>query len=107
MSAAAGRGDETTPASDAGARWHEVDPEAGDPVVICPQCWPLVAASWRARLDVTVRTARAAAGVGTVRRVRSGGRVLMTGLEEGLPQATVWTAQRDGGVWQNGQATLV
>ena len=31
----------------------------------------------------------------------------MTGLEEGLPQATVRTAQRDGGVWQNGQATLV
>ena len=51
MSAVAGRGDETTSASDVVARWHEVDP-----VVICPQCWPLMAASWRARLDVTVRT---------------------------------------------------
>ena len=56
MSAAVWRGDETTSGSDAGARWHEVDPEAGDPVVVCPRCWPLVAASWRARADVTVLT---------------------------------------------------
>ena len=31
----------------------------------------------------------------------------MTGLEEGLPQATVRTVPRDGGVWQDGQAAVV
>ena len=51
-----GRGTETTPAGDAAAGWRMVDPEAGDPLVVCPACWPLVAASWRACVDVTVRT---------------------------------------------------
>ena len=53
---ATGRGNETTPAVAAAAVWRTVDPEAGDPVVVCPACWPRVAASWRARVDVTVRT---------------------------------------------------
>ena len=51
-----GRGDETTSAVDAAVLWRAVDPEVGDPVVVCPGCWPRVAASWRARVDVTVRT---------------------------------------------------
>ena len=50
------RGNETTPAVDAAAVWRGVDPEAGDPAVVCPACGPRVAASWRARVDVTVRT---------------------------------------------------
>ena len=38
--------------------WREVNPESGDPVFICPRCWPEVAAEWRSRPDVTVRKLR-------------------------------------------------
>ena len=51
-----GRGDETTLVVDAAALWRVVDPEAGDPVVVCPECWPQMAALWRARVNMTVRT---------------------------------------------------
>ena len=54
MNAAAARGGETTNGL-AAAGWRVVEPEAGDPVFICPGCWPAVAAYWRARADVTVR----------------------------------------------------
>ena len=37
------------------AAWRVADPEAGDPVFVCPSCWPAVAAYWRKRSDATVR----------------------------------------------------
>ena len=37
------------------AGWRAVDPEMGDLVLVCPRCWPDVAACWRDRADVTVR----------------------------------------------------
>ena len=37
------------------AGWRVVDPEAAEPVVVCPLCWPLVAAYWLGRADATVR----------------------------------------------------
>ena len=46
------------PARRDAAVWREVDPESGDPVFICPRCWPDVAAEWRRRGDVTVRRLR-------------------------------------------------
>ena len=51
--------------------------------------------------------ARAAAGVGALRRVRSGAGVLMTGTWEGLVEAAVGrgTAPRDDGAWRNGRPT--
>ena len=110
MSSTAGRGDETTPAPNAAARWREVDPSGGGrsggrlPAVLAAGGCVLAGSG---RCDGA--DAWAATGVGALRRVRSGGRVLMTGLEEGLPEATSTTgmAPRDGGVWQNDQATLV
>ena len=50
--------------------------------------------------------ARAAAGVGALRRVRSGAGVLMRGIEEGLVVASVGRgmAPRDDGAWRNGRA---
>ena len=50
--------------------------------------------------------AGAAAGVGALRRVRTGGRVLRRGTEEGVPEATVRTgaAPRDGDQWRDGEA---
>ena len=54
MNAGAGGSGETTPGPDA-AGWHVADPEAGDPAVVCPGCWSLVASYWRARADATVR----------------------------------------------------
>ena len=57
MNAGAGRSGETMPGPDA-AGWHVADPEAGDPAVVCPGCWPLVASYWRARADATVRALR-------------------------------------------------
>ena len=38
--------------------WRAVDPETGDLVLVCPGCWPEVAACWRGRADVTVRRLR-------------------------------------------------
>ena len=37
------------------AGWRVAEPEAGDPVFICPVCWPEVAAYWGERADATVR----------------------------------------------------
>jgi len=37
------------------AGWRVADPEVGDPVFVCPSCWPAVAAYWRDRADATVR----------------------------------------------------
>ena len=37
------------------AGWRVVDPEAGDPVFVCPGCWPAVAGYWEERPDATVR----------------------------------------------------
>ena len=37
------------------AGWRVADPEAGDPVFVCPGCWPAVASYWRDRTDATVR----------------------------------------------------
>lgn len=37
------------------AGWRAADPEDGDPVFVCPWCWPAVAAYWRDRADATVR----------------------------------------------------
>ena len=46
-------GGAVTPVDAAG--WRALDPETGDLVFVCPQCWPNVAAEWRARADVAVR----------------------------------------------------
>ena len=40
---------------DTAAAWREPDPESGDPVFVCPRCWPAVAARRRSRADATVR----------------------------------------------------
>ena len=53
MNAAAARGGET--ANRPAAKWRVAEPEAGDPVFICPGCWPAAAAYWRERADATVR----------------------------------------------------
>ena len=49
------------------------------------------------------------AGVGALRRVRSGGRVLMRGIEGGVLEATVQreTAPRGGDRWRDGEAAVV
>lgn len=39
----------------AGAPWREVDTGAGGPVMVCPGCWPEVAAEVLSRPDVEVR----------------------------------------------------
>ena len=103
MNARAGRSGETRPGPDA-AGWHVADPEAGDPAVVCPRCWPLVASYCRALADATAR-ARAAAGVGALLCVRSGAGMLMSGTWEGLVEAAVGreTAARDDGAWRNGR----
>ena len=44
-----------TPAKPDAAGWRVADPEAGDPVCVCPSCWPAVAEYWRDRADTTVR----------------------------------------------------
>ena len=89
--------------------WRAVNPEMGDQVFVCPRCWPDVAAHWRARADATVRELAARAGVGALRRVRSGVRVLMTRIEDGLPEATVrrGTAPWDGDPRGDGRAAAV
>ena len=45
---------ETTAGPDAGG-WRVADPEAGDPLFVCPSCWPAVAEYWRSRADAMVR----------------------------------------------------
>ncbi|MYN64898.1 MAG: hypothetical protein F4X11_07710 [Acidobacteria bacterium] len=54
MSTAAERSRRATDGPD-GAGWRVADPEAGDPVVVCPWCWQAVAEYWQARPDATVR----------------------------------------------------
>ena len=54
MSTAAERSGQATGGPD-GSGWRVADPEAGDPVFVCPWCWPEVAAYWQARPDATVR----------------------------------------------------
>ena len=53
MNAAAARAGRATNRPKAG--WRVAEPEAGDPVFICPGCWPAVAAYWQARPDAAVR----------------------------------------------------
>ena len=43
-----------TPAKPDAPGWRVADPEAGDPVLVCPWCWPAVEAYWRDRADATV-----------------------------------------------------
>ena len=54
MNVAAERTGDTTAEPDA-VGWRVVDPESGDPVFVCPRCWPVVAEYWRRRANVTVR----------------------------------------------------
>ena len=42
-------------AKPAAARWRVAEPEAGDPVFVCPRCWPAVVSYWQERPDATVR----------------------------------------------------
>ncbi len=51
----AAEGSGGTPAGPDAAGWRVADPEAGDPVFVCPWCWQAVAAYWRERADATVR----------------------------------------------------
>ena len=54
VNAAAARGGQAVNRRQAGG-WRVAEPEAGDPVFICPGCWPAVAAYWQAKPDATVR----------------------------------------------------
>ena len=54
MTAATERGGAPAAKSD-GAGWRVAEPEAGDPVFVCPSCWPQVAAYWQERPDAAVR----------------------------------------------------
>ena len=54
MNAASGTADGAT-GEPVAAVWRVADLEAGDPVVVCPACWPAVAPYWRSRADATVR----------------------------------------------------
>ena len=54
MNAARERGGGLASRPDA-AGWRVAEPEAGDPVFVCPACWPEVASHWRDRTDTTVR----------------------------------------------------
>ena len=86
--------------------WRAVDPEMGELVFVCPACWPDVAAGWRAWADVTVRELVARPSVGALRRVRSGGRVLMRAVVGGVRAATVRTGTGPAGGerWRDGAA---
>ena len=55
------------------------------------------------RMTGTGRGNETTPAVDALRRVRSGGRVLMTGIDVGLVEATVWT----GTAPQDGQAVPV
>lgn len=54
VNGAAVRGGQATNRPKAGG-WRVAEPEVGDPVFICPDCWPAVSAYWRERADATVR----------------------------------------------------
>ena len=55
MNAPTERVGETVGQPDAAGWRVAADPEAGDPVFVCPWCWPAVASYWRDRTDATVR----------------------------------------------------
>ena len=54
MNATAAGGGDTANGPDR-AEWRVAEPEAGDPVFICPGCWPAVAEYWQERPAATVR----------------------------------------------------
>ena len=71
------------------AGWCVADPEAGDPVFVCPWCWPTVGSGVLAGADGREGArAGASAGVGALRRVRSRAGVLMRADQES-PVGTV------------------
>ena len=104
MNAAAARGGQAVNRPKAGG-WRVAEPEAGDPVFICPDCWPAVAAFWQAQAGATVRLVGAAAGVGALRDLRSGAGVLMRAVEEGgAVTVRKGSAPGDGGACWNGES---
>ena len=54
MNEAAAADGETAGKPDA-VGWRVADPEAGDPVFVCPGCWPAVVSYWRDGTDAMVR----------------------------------------------------
>ena len=104
MNAATERGGETAGKPNT-AGWRVADPEAGDPVFVCPGCWPAVAAYWEERSDATVRVVGPRPEWARLRDLRSGAGVLMRAIEEG-PAGAVrnGTAPRNGGACRDGAA---
>ena len=91
------------------ARWRAVDTGDGRPGVRLPAVLARRGGRVAGSDGRDGAGAGSTAGVGALRRVRSGWRVLTRGIKGDVLEATVQmgTARRDGGAWHDGQAAPV